>query len=67
MPEIADIPVVIITADDTTEQQIDTMRMGADEYIVKPFIPEIVIRRVENVLDSYRSICRMSQKSVRKK
>lgn len=67
MPEIADIPVVIITADDTTEQQIDTMRMGADEYIVKPFIPEIVIRRVENVLDFYRSICRMSQKSVRKK
>ncbi len=61
-PEIAEIPVVIITADDTTEQQIDTMRMGADEYIVKPFITEIVTRRVENVLDSYRSIRRMSQK-----
>ncbi len=61
-PELADIPVVIITADDTTEQQVDTMRMGADEYIVKPFIPEIVIRRVENVLDSSRSFRRMSKK-----
>lgn len=61
-PELSEIPVVIITADDTTEQQIDTMRMGADEYIVKPFIPEIVTRRVENVLDSYRSIRRMSKK-----
>lgn len=60
--ELAEIPVVIITADDTTEQQIGTMRMGADEYIVKPFIPEIVTRRVENVLDSYRSIRRMSKK-----
>ncbi|MBQ8279161.1 MAG: EAL domain-containing protein [Roseburia sp.] len=61
-PELAEIPVVIITADDTTEQQIDTMRMGADEYIVKPFIPEIVTRRVENVLDSSRSFRRMSKK-----
>ena len=61
-PQLEEIPVVIITADDTTEQQIDTMRMGADEYIVKPFIPEIVTRRVENVLDSYRSIRRMSKK-----
>lgn len=61
-PELAEIPVVIITADDTTKQQVDTMRMGADEYIVKPFIPEIVTRRVENVLDSYRSFRRMSKK-----
>jgi len=61
-PELADVPVVIITADDTTEQQVDTMRMGADEYIVKPFIPEIVTRRVENVLDSSRSFRRMSKK-----
>ena len=61
-PQLEGIPVVIITADDTTEQQVDTMRMGADEYIVKPFIPEIVTRRVENVLDSYRSIRRMSKK-----
>lgn len=61
-PELSEIPVVIITADDTPEQQIDTMRMGADEYIVKPFITEIVTRRVENVLDSYRSIRRMSKK-----
>lgn len=61
-PELSNIPVVIITADDTTEQQVDTMRMGADEYIVKPFIPEIVTRRVENVLDSSRSFRRMTQK-----
>ena len=63
IPELENVPVVIITADDTTEQQIDTMRMGADEYIVKPFIPEIVIRRVENVLDSSRSLRRVLQES----
>ena len=60
---LASVPVVIITADDTAEQQIDTMRMGANEYIVKPFIPEIVERRIENVLDSSRSFRRIMQVS----
>lgn len=58
---LADVPVVIITADDTVKQQIDTIRMGANEYIVKPFIPEIVVRRVENVLDSSSSFRRIMQ------
>ena len=48
-PRILNIPVVIITADDTTEQQVLTMELGASDYIVKPFIPEIVTRRVQNV------------------
>lgn len=46
--------MVIITADDTTEQQVLTMELGASDYIVKPFIPEIVTRRVQNVWDSTR-------------
>ena len=50
--KMSNIPVVIITADDTPKQQVLTMEMGADDYIVKPFIPEIVIRRVRNVFDS---------------
>lgn len=53
-PRILNIPVVIITADDTTEQQLLTMELGASDYIVKPFIPEIVTRRVQNVWDSTR-------------
>lgn len=55
-PRILNIPVVIITADDTTEQQVLTMELGASDYIVKPFIPEIVTRRVQNVWDSTRRI-----------
>ena len=51
---MADIPVIVITSDDTTKRQIQTMQMGADDYIVKPFIPEIATRRVKNVLESSR-------------
>lgn len=49
-PEIADIPVIMITADDTTKRQIETLKLGAEDYIVKPFVPELAIRRVEHVL-----------------
>lgn len=51
-PNLVDIPVIMISADDTTSRQIETLKLGADDYIVKPFIPEIAIRRVENVLKS---------------
>ncbi len=54
--EIAHIPVVIITADDSRQQQINALSMGANDYVVKPFIPEVVIRRVCNVLESQKRV-----------
>lgn len=51
-PDIAGIPVIIITADDSPEQQINTLALGANDYITKPFVPEIVVRRVQNVMES---------------
>lgn len=50
--ELADIPVVMITDKDSPEQQINTLAVGANDYIVRPFAAEIVRRRVENVLNS---------------
>ncbi|MEG1549387.1 MAG: EAL domain-containing protein [Ruthenibacterium sp.] len=52
VPELDGIPVIMITADDSTAQQIDTFALGANDYIVKPFIPEVITRRVTNVLES---------------
>lgn len=54
--EIADIPVVIITVDDTPQLQRQTLELGASDYVVKPFVEEIVVRRVQNVLDSTRRL-----------
>lgn len=53
---LADIPVIIITSDDTAKRQAQALELGADDYIVKPFIPEIAIRRVRNVLQSKRRL-----------
>lgn len=47
---IAGIPVIVITADDTTRRQLQTLELGAEDYIVKPFVPEIAFRRVEHVI-----------------
>ena len=49
-PRILNIPVVIITADDTTEQQVLTMELGASDYIVKPFETVELLARIEVVL-----------------
>lgn len=50
--EMAGIPVIIITADDSPQLQIDTIAMGVRDYVTKPFVKEVVLRRVNNVLES---------------
>lgn len=60
---IAQIPVVVITSDDSPQQQINALSMGANDYIVKPFIPEVVIRRVCNVLESQKRASKLLKKT----
>lgn len=45
------IPVVIITANDDKENQIKALDFGAVDILGKPFDPEIVIHRIQNVID----------------
>ncbi len=45
-----DIPIIIITVDDNAEQQEEAISLGASDYIVKPFVVNVVIQRVKNVL-----------------
>ena len=58
---LAAVPVIIVTAVDTPQQQVETVRMGAKDYIVKPFVPEIVTRRIRNVLDSTKNLRQVYQ------
>lgn len=51
--EMADIPVIIFTVDDSPEMQKKTLALGADDYITKPFVPEVIEKRVDNVLASH--------------
>lgn len=50
----SDIPVIIISAKDMIGTKIDLLRMGADDYITKPFDLGEVAARVEANLRRYR-------------
>jgi Response regulators consisting of a CheY-like receiver domain and a winged-helix DNA-binding domain len=48
--DIAGIPVIIITAEDKLSDQEQAASLGITDYITKPFVPEIVRKRVNNAV-----------------
>lgn len=48
-----EIPVIFLTAKGTVNDRIKGLKMGADDYIVKPFQSGEVIARMEAVLRRY--------------
>ena len=48
-----EIPVIFLTAKGTVNDRIKGLKMGADDYIVKPFQSGEVIARIEAVLRRY--------------
>lgn len=51
--DIASVPVVMITGESGDEKTLEVYQMGISDYINKPFNPDIVYRRVNNVVDLY--------------
>jgi DNA-binding response OmpR family regulator len=49
-----DIPVIFVTAKGELEDRLHGLKMGADDYISKPFQPAELLARVEAVLRRYR-------------
>ncbi len=51
LPELRDIPVVFLSAKGQ-ETEIQTgLEAGAEEYILKPFAPDELVKQVQAVLD----------------
>lgn len=48
--EFSDVPVIVISAKDTIGLKIDLLKMGADDYVTKPFdLGEVVARVSANL------------------
>lgn len=45
-----DIPIIILSSTDNTIEKVKCLKMGADDYIVKPFNPEELEARVNNII-----------------
>ena len=48
------IPVIILTAKSSDEDRIEGLRCGVEAYIRKPFQPEELLIRIENILENRR-------------
>ena len=48
--ECSTVPIIIISAKGTTQNKIDLLRLGADDYITKRFDMEEVLARIESNL-----------------
>ena len=46
------VPIVILTARQSTEIKIDALRIGVDDYLTKPFKEEELLVRIDNLIQN---------------
>ena len=46
-----DTPIILLTAKGETEDRVDGLEIGADDYLPKPFEPKELILRIKNILN----------------
>ncbi len=46
---LKNIPVIMVTAETSKEKVIEAIKLGISEYIVKPFTPETLKKKIESV------------------
>lgn len=49
----ANIPVVFLTADSNPMTEAECLSFGADDFITKPFVPDVMRSRVGKILDAH--------------
>jgi DNA-binding response OmpR family regulator len=48
--EKTDLPIIVLTARGLEEDKVRGLRLGADDYLTKPFSPRELVARIESVL-----------------
>lgn len=48
------VPVIFLTADDNQESESRGLKLGAMDFIRKPFVPEVLVLRVRHTIDLVR-------------
>ena len=51
-----DTPIIILTSKNTDIDEIISIKYGADDFITKPFNPQVLLARIERLLDRKKNI-----------
>ncbi len=54
-PATSDVPVIMLTSLRREEDIVGALKLGAADYLVKPFIPDELIARISRLLPADRS------------
>ena len=49
-----DVGMIVLSGKDSTSSKIKCLKLGADDYLVKPFNPEELELRIRNILNRIR-------------
>tara|TARA_Y100000389_G_scaffold116452_1_gene113606 strand:- start:61 stop:738 length:678 start_codon:yes stop_codon:yes gene_type:complete len=49
-------PIILLTAKGNTEERVEGLEIGADDYLAKPFEPKELILRIKNILNKTKKI-----------
>jgi len=50
LPELADLPVLVLSALGSASARVRGLREGADDYMTKPFLPEEIVARARTLV-----------------
>ena len=60
--ESSDVPILMLTARAESEQRIEGLEVGADDYLSKPFEPRELLLRINNILPGFIDSLPMKQR-----
>lgn len=59
-PYLSSVPVVVTTGSNRYEDEEKCLRLGATDFITKPYNPEIMMGRIRNIIRLHESISELS-------
>ncbi len=60
-PKTSEIPIVFLTSDDDSDNEIHCFEVGASDFITKPFIPDIMIQRIMRIMELDHTLKELDQ------
>ena len=51
-----DTPIILLTAKGQTDERVEGLEIGADDYLPKPFEPKELVLRIRNILNKTKKV-----------